>query len=94
MALILAAMPKSKQPTAYPLRMPDEIREALTERARANGRSLNAEILTVLELSLTKDQMGRMSADELIEELVRRFGAQFQIAMEPGATYGKKSKKK
>ena len=39
----------SSQPAPYPLRMPDELRDQLTARARANGRSLNAEIIGILQ---------------------------------------------
>lgn len=38
----------SSQPAPYPLRMPDELRDVLTERARVHGRSLNAEIIGIL----------------------------------------------
>lgn len=39
----------SSQPIPYPLRMPDELRDLLAERARASGRSLNAEIIGILQ---------------------------------------------
>jgi len=39
----------SNQPIPYPLRMPDELRELLAERSKNNGRSLNAEILGILQ---------------------------------------------
>lgn len=42
----------SSQPIPYPLRMPDELRDQLTERARAHGRSLNAEIIGILQDAL------------------------------------------
>ena len=50
-----------KQPPSYPLRMPQELRERLTEAAKANNRSMNAEIVARLERSFT--------AGEEIEEL-------------------------
>ena len=40
-----------KQPPSYPLRMPQELRERLTEAAKANNRSMNAEIVARLERS-------------------------------------------
>ncbi|EIM1708947.1 Arc family DNA-binding protein [Aeromonas dhakensis] len=40
------------QPKSYPLRMPDEMREQLQGLAEIYGRSLNAEIVNRLELSL------------------------------------------
>ncbi|CAI2142038.1 Arc family DNA-binding protein [Serratia marcescens] len=33
----------------FGLRMPDQLREAVTERAKANGRSMNSEIVQILE---------------------------------------------
>jgi len=41
------------QPIPYPLRMPEELRDQLTERARINGRSLNAEILGILQVAMS-----------------------------------------
>lgn len=40
-----------KQPPSYPLRMPQELREQLTAVAKANNRSMNAEIVARLEES-------------------------------------------
>ena len=42
-----------KQPPSYPLRMPQELRERLTEVAKANNRSMNAEIVARLEESFS-----------------------------------------
>ena len=42
-----------KQPPSYPLRMPQELREQLTAVAKANNRSMNAEIVARLQESLT-----------------------------------------
>lgn len=39
----------SSQPVPYPLRMPEELRDLLTERSRIHGRSLNAEIIDILQ---------------------------------------------
>lgn len=39
----------SSQPAPYPLRMPEELRDRLTELSRASGRSLNAEIIGILQ---------------------------------------------
>ncbi|THD45417.1 Arc family DNA-binding protein [Enterobacteriaceae bacterium ML5] len=33
----------------FTIRMPDGMREAIAERAKANGRSMNAEIIKILE---------------------------------------------
>ncbi|ANB71929.1 hypothetical protein AYM40_05735 [Paraburkholderia phytofirmans OLGA172] len=42
----------AKQPSAYPLRMPPELREALQASADAAGHSLNNEIVARLEKSI------------------------------------------
>ena len=39
----------ASQPIPYPIRMPDELRDALAERARVGGRSLHAEIIAILQ---------------------------------------------
>lgn len=39
----------SNQPVPYPIRMPDELRDVLAERARMAGRSLHAEIISILQ---------------------------------------------
>lgn len=43
----------STQPTPYPLRMSDELRAHLEERARVNRRSLQAEIVALLEQGIS-----------------------------------------
>lgn len=39
----------SNQPAPYPIRMPEELRDVLAERAREGGRSLHAEIIGILQ---------------------------------------------
>lgn len=39
--------------TSYPLRMPDELRQQLEQKAKASDKSLNAEIVARLTLSLS-----------------------------------------
>lgn len=39
----------------FGLRMPDELREAVAERAKRNGRSMNAEILIILSTALLSE---------------------------------------
>ena len=45
-----------KQQPPYPLRMPQELREALEKEATLGKRSLNAEVVGRLELSLARQQ--------------------------------------
>lgn len=48
-------MSEKKQQAAYPLRMTPELREAIEKSAQDSKRSVNAEIVTRLELSLIAD---------------------------------------
>ncbi|BCB62238.1 hypothetical protein HaloA020_29390 [Halomonas sp. A020] len=48
-------MSDKQQKAPYPLRMPDEMRDQLKECAHNNRRSLNAEIVARLELSLLEE---------------------------------------
>ena len=69
----------SNQTIPYPLRMPEELRDQLTERARANGRSLNAEILGILQEAvggvgkppegLDTDALAELIADRVVAKL-------------------------
>lgn len=52
-----------KQPPSYPLRMPQELRERLAEVAKANGRSMNAEILARLQSSFDLAPPDRIAVD-------------------------------
>jgi len=58
--------------------MPDELRDQLTERARVNGRSLNAEILGILQaagssaiepISIDVDALANTIADRVAAQL-------------------------
>jgi len=48
----------------FGLRMPDELREAIAERAKANGRSMNSEIVQMLTDTLVKDEIFAGEIDE------------------------------
>jgi plasmid stability protein len=43
---------------AFHLRLPDELYERLRKRAGAEGRSINAEVLTILERDLARPDPG------------------------------------
>lgn len=60
----------------YPIRLTRELREQLETLAKANGRSLNAEIVIRLDESLLKDGDTIISTNVLTVEDVR------QIALE------------
>lgn len=42
----------------FNLRFPDGMRDAIAERAKRNGRSMNSEIVQILENALTGPQVG------------------------------------
>ncbi|MGV3655243.1 MAG: Arc family DNA-binding protein [Noviherbaspirillum sp.] len=66
-------MPTQKQQqNSYPLRMPDEIRKRVEERAAANGRSVNAEIVAILQNAV--DSLPAMSSDmdKFVERMADR----------------------
>jgi plasmid stability protein len=65
----------SPQSTPYPLRMPEELRERLADRAKANGRSLNAEIVAILQHAVDSPSGAPdldAFADQLAEKLAVR----------------------
>lgn len=64
----------SSQPIPYPIRMPDELRDALTERARLGGRSLHAEIIGILQTAVDR-RLGSttgVEVDVLAEAIAER----------------------
>lgn len=64
----------SSQPIPYPLRMPEELRDRLAENARVHGRSLNAEILWILQDAVEARQQlpGHLDVDALAEAIADR----------------------
>lgn len=59
-----------KQPPSYPLRMPQELRDQLTDAAKASGRSVNAEIVARLQDSFARQpQMAVHTAHRRISDL-------------------------
>jgi len=61
----------SSQLIPFPLRMPEELRDRLTERARVSGRSLNAEIIGILQSGLSERQYDQTHLDiEVLAESV------------------------
>ncbi|WP_084260343.1 FitA-like ribbon-helix-helix domain-containing protein [Thiothrix lacustris] len=44
---------QAKRQAPYPLRMEDDVKQLLTDRAKANDRSMNAEINRILREVLT-----------------------------------------
>lgn len=48
-----------KAQTAFGLRMPEDIRSWVAERAAENGRSINSEIVQLLKVQKSRDGEGR-----------------------------------
>lgn len=62
-----------RRPSAFPLRMPDEVRARLRGLAEENGRSLNAELLAILEAAIEANKSRKVvPAEVLLEEVIRR----------------------
>lgn len=79
----------SPQPIPYPLRIPEELRKLLTERARTHNRSLNAEILGILQDAMDAQSSGsnidveRLAeglADRLADSLAERIAAKLKVS--------------
>ena len=58
-------------PTLYIRDCPERLHQALTERARTGRRSLNAEVLALLEEGVQADERRRQSA-ALLTRIARR----------------------
>lgn len=73
-------MTKIPQPTPFPLRMPEELRTSVEEVARANGRSVNAEIVAILGAAMSgQSSLGGAPMEALLKEVADRMGAAVQI---------------
>jgi plasmid stability protein len=62
---------------AFHLRLPDELYERLRKRAGVEGRSINAEVVTILERDLARPDRGEFikRLDELLSEWTIPAGA-------------------
>lgn len=60
----ISKMAKPQVP-AYPLRMPPELRLVIEERAKENKRSLNAEIVSLLEQGINSPTTSSASIEEM-----------------------------
>lgn len=75
-----------KQQNSFPLRMPDELRARLEARAKATGRSANAEIISMLTAALNAESdLASISAEVLVKEVVDRLGASVRILVSKDA---------
>lgn len=62
--------------------MPEGLRARLEERAKATGRSTNAEIMTILAAALdAESDLASIPMEALLGEVCNRLGAHFQIVV-------------
>jgi plasmid stability protein len=59
--------------------MPDDLRERLAAQAKENGRSLNAEILAILQQGSA--ELSAIDSGALLEEVMRRFGKKINLTI-------------
>lgn len=64
-------MKRVRDISPYSIRMPDELKEKLTERAKKNGRSLNSEMVMILQSAVGEglqpkniDELAQLEADK------------------------------
>ncbi|HEF4777093.1 Arc family DNA-binding protein [Burkholderia multivorans] len=67
----------TKQPTSYPLRMPEDLRERIEAVAQESGRSVNQEIVQRLSDSFQSGRSLPKSVTEVIEKASETSGRPF-----------------
>lgn len=60
-----------KQQNSYPLRMPDELRARLEALSKANGRSMNAEIVAILQRAVDTPP-GASEMDQFVDQIAEK----------------------
>lgn len=69
-------MTKVRDIAPYSVRMPDSLKRELTTRASKNGRSLNSEIVMILQAAVDEDK-----SPKSIESLAQREADKFKEAL-------------
>lgn len=65
--------------------MPDELRARIEQRAAANSRSANAEIIVMLTAMLdAESDLAAIPTDVLVPAALKRLGSTVQIVVTPG----------
>ncbi|MGP2520455.1 Arc family DNA-binding protein [Pantoea ananatis] len=59
-------MKGASQIAPFGLRMPEELKEAISKRAKKNGRSMNAEIVFMLEKELQRTVISELPEDDTV----------------------------
>ncbi|MCI0207001.1 UNVERIFIED_ASMBLY: Arc family DNA-binding protein [Cronobacter sakazakii] len=62
----------SQEMDRFNLRFPEGMREAIAERAKRNGRSMNSEIIQIIEDTLNRDNLINAAVDENISDKLDR----------------------
>ena len=65
----------------FPLRLPDGLRDRVKEKADANGRSMNAEIIAAIESTIDLPDLSASDLRKMLDE-ERAIGAQVSKVME------------
>lgn len=68
-------MTKTPQPTAFPLRMPAELRVRVEDLAKAYGRSTNSEIVAVLDTAMGGAPLHVVPVKDLLKAVADQGGA-------------------
>jgi hypothetical protein len=71
----------TKQPTAYPLRMPDDLRDKIESVAQEAGRSVNQEIVQRLSDSFEAGKSLPKTVTEVVEKAAELAGQPFDDAL-------------
>ena len=86
---LLSLLPMSKKPPApsdtadkFMLRLPDGMRDQIAELAKANGRSMNAEIIARIEFSLQFDAAVDATGPEFAKLVSEKLDAQEALMKE------------
>lgn len=78
----------SRDSDKFMLRLPDGMRSRISEMAKTNGRSMNAEIIATLQHSMNAQnvELSQVASGVLLDEVIARYGAKLQIVMPKDAT--------
>jgi len=72
----------------FTIRMPDGMRDSIAERAKRNGRSMNSEIISILENALYcgEGDLDDMNANEMLTVIKDQKGLleQYELALKSG----------
>ncbi|MDE1484302.1 Arc family DNA-binding protein [Xenorhabdus bovienii] len=71
-------MKKIREISPYSIRMPDELKEKLTKRAKKNGRSLNSEMVMILQSAVDEDIQEANTEDLSPKDAVATFQSEME----------------